>query len=155
MKPKHAIWMLCAYAGLLLLASTRFSIVSWIWGRRAWTWEYFQYAYRNGWGYQYRSDYPFVVVVTYLAAFLVGLIAHLMARRRIAGAWSALAVILCGLGLVSFGIEGSHWIWDHGLSWTAICPAASLLLAVIAIIQLGKKAEPIDGSNAASPHAST
>jgi hypothetical protein len=141
MKPKYAIWTLCFYAGLLLLASTRFSIVSWIVGKWAWSWEYFHYSYRNGWGYQYHSDYSFVVVLTYLAAFLVGLIGYLMAGRRIAGARSTLAIILCVLGLISFLVEGSHWLWDHHLSWIAICPAASLLLAGIAVVQLGKKAE--------------
>jgi hypothetical protein len=154
MKSKYAIWTLWIYAALLLLGSTRFSVVSWIWGNRAWTWDYFQYSYRNGWGYQYHSDYSFVVVLTYLAAFLLGLIAHLMASARVASAWSTLATILCVLGLISFVIEGSHWFWEHHLSWIAICPAASLLLAAIAIIQLGKKTEQIAGGNAATPSAS-
>jgi hypothetical protein len=141
MKPKHAVWALCAFAGLLVLASTRFSVVSWIWGEWALTWDYFQYSYRNGWGYQYRSDYSFLVVLTYLTAFLLGLIAHALASTRLTGVWSALAIILCVLGLTSFAIEGSHWLWEHHLSWIAICPAASLLLVVICIIQLGKNAE--------------
>ena len=50
-------------------------------------------------------------------------------------------MILCVLGLISFAIEGSHWFWEHHLSWIAICPAASLLLVVISIIQVGKNAE--------------
>jgi hypothetical protein len=147
MKSKHAIWTLCAYAGLLLLASTRFSVVSWIWGKWAWTWDYFQYSHRNGWGYHYQSDYSFTVVLTYLAAFWVGVIGYLMAGVRIAIAWSTLAMILCVLGLLSFLIEGSHWLWDHHLSWIAICPAASLLLAGVAVIQLGKAAEPVAAPN--------
>ncbi len=40
----------------------------------AWTSEYFRYSYQNGWGYSYRNDYSLAVVLTYLAAFLVGLI---------------------------------------------------------------------------------
>jgi hypothetical protein len=144
MRQKVSHWIptaFCAYAGLLILASTRFSVVSWIWGKWAWTWDYFQYSYRNGWGYQYRSDYSFVVVLTYLTAFLLGLIAHGMASTRGGGVWNSVAMILCVLGLVSFTIEGSHWVWEHHLSWIAICPAASLLLAVISIIQLAKNAE--------------
>lgn len=154
MKTKSAVWILCTHAALLLLASTRFSIVSWLWGKWSWTWDYFQYSCRNGWGCQFRSDYSLVIVLTYLAAFLLGLIAHGMASTRGASVWSTLAMILCGLGLISFAIEGSHWLWEHHLSWIAICPAASLLLAGVAIIQLGKVAEPTDGGNAASPRAS-
>jgi len=151
MKLKPAIRPLCAYVVLLILASTRFSVVSWIWGERAWTWDYFQYSHRNGWGYPYRSDYSFVVVLTYLAAFLLGLIAHGMASRQVAGLWNTAAMIVCVLGLVSFSIEGSHWLWEHARSWIAICPAASLLLAAISVIQLGKNAGPIAGGNAALP----
>jgi len=138
MKTKHAIWALCAYAGLLILASTRFSVVSWLWGKPAWSWDYILYSYRNGWGYEYRSDYSLAIVLAYFAAFSLGLIAHGMASRRVAGPWSTIAMILCALGLISFSIEGSHWLWDHHLSWIAVCPAASLLLAAIAIVQFGK-----------------
>ena len=141
MKPKYAIWTLCSYAGLLLLAATRFSMVSWMVGQWAWSCDYLQYSYRNGWGYEYHSDYSFVVVLTYLAAFLVGFIGYRMAGSRIAGASSTLAMILCVLGLISFLVEGSHWLWDHHLSLIAICPAASLLLAGVAVVQLGKQAE--------------
>jgi len=80
-------------------------------------------------------------VLTYLTAFLLGPIAHGMASTRVAGAWSAVAMLLCALGLISFAIEGSHWLWEHHLSWIAICPAASLLLAGVAVVQLGKKSE--------------
>ena len=145
MKPRHAMWTLGAYAGLLLLASTRFSVVSWILGKWAWTWEYFQYSYRNGWGSQYQSDYSFVVVLTYLAAFGVGIVGYVMAGERVAGGWSVLALMLCVLGLISFLIEGTHWLWEHHLSWIAICPAASLALAALAIIQLAKRAKPAAG----------
>ena len=143
MRPKHAIWMLCGQACLLLLASTKFSVVNWLWGNWAWSWEYFQYSYRDGWGYVYRSDYSVAVVLAYLAAFVTGIIGSLMALRWTVGAWSALAMILSGLGLVSFLIEGSHWLWDHHLCWIAICPAASLLLAGIVIYQLARAGNPL------------
>jgi hypothetical protein len=146
MKPKYAIATLCFHAGLLLLASTRFSIVSWIVGKWAWSCDYIQYSYQNGWGYPYHSDYSSVVVLTYLAAFLVGVIGYLMAGRRIVGAGGTLAIILCVLGLISFLVEGSHWLWDHHLSLIAICPAASLLLAGVAVVQLGRNAEHARGS---------
>ncbi len=142
------MWTLGAYAGLLLLASTRFSVVSWMFGRWAWTWEYFQYSCRNGWGYQYQSDYSFAVVLTYLVAFVVGIVGYVIAGKRIAGGWSFLALILCVLGSISFFIEGTHWLWEHHLSWIAICPAASIALAALAIIQLAKRTDLAAGGYA-------
>ena len=138
MKRTYSIWLLCLYVGLLLLASTRFGIVSWIGGPWDWSWDYFLYAYENGWGYTYESDFSFWVVLTYLAAFTAGLRGHRMAGKRIAGVCSTLAVILCIFGLASFLVEGSHFLLNHRLSLIAICPAASLLLACIAIVQLGR-----------------
>ena len=32
--------------------ATEFTVLSWMWGERAWTWNYFQYSHRNGWGFQ-------------------------------------------------------------------------------------------------------
>ncbi len=156
LKAKHAVWVLVIFAALLLLASTKFSVVSWIWAKSAWTWQYFQYSYGNGWGYPYQSDYSLAVVLTYVAAFVAGIIGYLIAGKRVAGRWSVAAVILCVLGLVSFLIEASHWLWEHHLSWIAICPAASLVLAAIAIVQLGKSPQPSIGAkppSAAPPHS--
>lgn len=136
MRPRHALWVLCLHAGLLVLASTRFSVVSWIWGNCSWTWNYFQYSHENGWGYQYHSNYSLVVVLTYIAAYLAGLAGYTMAGRRVRGWWNGLAAMLSALGLICFLIEGSHWLWAHQWSWIAVCPAASLLLAGVAIVQL-------------------
>ncbi len=128
--------MLWLYLGLLLLASTRFGVVSWIWGKWAWSWDYFECSFQNGWGYQFESDFSFLTVLAYLAAFAAGVAGCLIAGKRIATAVSVATMTLCVLGMISFLIEGSHWIWEHHLSWIAICPAANLLLAAIAIVQL-------------------
>jgi hypothetical protein len=158
MKPKLALWTLCFHAGFLVVASTRFSVLSWIWGNYAWTCDYFQYSYKNGWGYQYQSDYPFVVVMTYIAAYLAGVVGYGMACKRVPSGLSGLAAILSALGLISFLIEGSHWLFSHHLSWIASCPAASLLLAGVAIVQLSRaRAKPAAAPNvgiAGAPPAS-
>ncbi|MCC5875797.1 MAG: hypothetical protein JJU11_06225 [Candidatus Sumerlaeia bacterium] len=154
MKSKSIIWMLGAHAALLLVASMNYSIVSWIWGRIDWTWNYFEYSHRTGWGTPYQSDYTLVVVLTYLTAFFLGLIAHGMACKRAGGMLNIIAMVLCTLGLISFAMEGSHWLWEHHLSWIAISPAASLLLAVISIVQLSRGARPIPESTPALPPAS-
>jgi hypothetical protein len=138
MRPRHAVWTLGFHAGLLALASTKFSIVSWIWGSWPWSWNYFQYSYRNGWGYPYQSDYSLAVVVAYIAAYLVGMAGYGLAWHYVRGGWEVLGIILSVLGLVSFLIEGSHWLWSHHLSWIFVCPAASLLLAGVVIFRLGK-----------------
>jgi hypothetical protein len=140
MSPRHLVSTLCFHAALLLAASTRFSVVSWMWGKSAWTWDYLQYAYRNGWGYEYQSDYSLAVVLAYIAAYSLGLIGYGMASRFVAAGWSILGAILCVLGLISFLIEGSHWLWSHHLSWILSCPAAGLLLAVGVLVQLAKAA---------------
>ncbi len=157
MKRQYTLWILWFHAGLLVVASTRLSVVSWMWGNASWTWDYFQYWYKNGWGYQYQSDYSLSVVLTYIAAYLAGIAGCGMARRHVPIGANALAAILSILGLISFLIEGSHWLWAHHLSFIAICPAASLLLVVV-VVQLrragGKPAEyeaAQDGDSADAP----
>lgn len=138
MKPKHGIWMLAFHAGLLVLASTKFRVVSWIWGTWSWAWNFFEYSYQSGWGYTYESNYSLPVVSAYVAAYLVGMAGYFLAWNHVRGGWRVLGVILSGLGLVSFLIEGSHWLWSHHLCWIFICPTASLLLSVVVILQLGR-----------------
>ena len=43
-----------------------------------------------------------------------------------------LGVVLSVLGLVSFGIEGSHWVFEHNRSWLAFSPAIMFVLVVLA-----------------------
>jgi hypothetical protein len=151
MKAKHIILILCFHAGLLILASTRFTVLSWIWNNGVWTWDYFQYNFQNGWGYKYQSSYSLAVVLTYIVAYLVGIIGFCISRKYIANGWKVLAIILNGLGLISFLIEGSHWLWTHHLSWIISCPVACLLLVIVGIFQLRRAgirtAEPIVALN--------
>lgn len=128
--------MLCLHAGLLVAASTKFSVLSWMGGSPHWTWDYFQYAYKDGWGYRYESDYSLLIVLTYIAAYLAGVAGYALTWKRLAGAWTGLAAILSALGLISFLIEGSHWLWEHHLSWIFSCPAGSLLLMAVVLVQL-------------------
>ncbi len=68
--------LLIGHAALLLLASTNFMIVSWLWGNTSWTWNYFQYSYGSGWGYDFQSNYPLGQVLCYLGAYGLGLAAY-------------------------------------------------------------------------------
>lgn len=122
--------LLLLHALLLLLASTDFTIVTAALGRDSWRWCYFKYSSQNGWGYQYVSDYTLAIVLTYIAAFAVGIggfsLAWLRGRRLI----GMLGVVLSVLGLVSFGIEGSHWVFEHNRSWLAFSPAVMFVLVL-------------------------
>ncbi len=124
---------------LLALACTRSTLVS-VWVSGAWTCDFYTYHYADGWGYPYRSDYTLPVILAYLAAYAAGIAVYGLAwsagSRWIAG--SGLA--LCIVGLLSFGIEGSHWVWSHNLSWIASFPVVMFPLAVLAGVQFSKVA---------------
>ena len=124
--------LLLLHALLLLLASTDFTIVTAALGQDSWRWSYLRYSSQSGWGYEYVSDYSLPVVLTYIAAFAAGLAGFAVACRR--GRWliGMLGVVLSALGLVSFGIEGSHWFVDHNRSWLAFSPALMFVLVVLA-----------------------
>lgn len=130
--------MLGLYIVLLALASTRFSILDIVEGTGSLTWDYVTFCDKNGWGYRYVSEYSAKLVLTYVAAFLAGTLGHAMAVKYIAGPLNTLGLLLGAAGLVSFLIEGSHWISNHHLSLIATCPAASLLLALVATVRLDR-----------------
>jgi len=136
MKTRHLAFLLLVHAILLLAASTQWTAFSWSWGNRAWTWNYFMIHRASGWGYVYKSDYSLAVVWTYLLAYGAGLVAYSMASARTHVWWPFLGGALCVLGLVSFTIEISHWLFGHHLSLIVTCSAASLILAAIGGIQL-------------------
>lgn len=127
--------LLLLHALLLLLASTDFTVVTATFGQEdSWRWCYFKYDSESGWGYQYVSDYTLPVVLTYLAAFAVGTVGFAVVSLR--GRWliGVLGLVLSVLGLISFGIEGSHWVLEHHRSWLAFSPAIMFVLVVLACL---------------------
>jgi hypothetical protein len=122
--------LLLLHALLLLLASTDFTIVTAPLGRDAWRWSYFKYSSQAAWGYEYVSDYTLPMILTYIAAFAVGIVGFAVVCLQ--GRWliGMLGVVLSVLGLVSFGIEGSHWVFEHNRSWLAFSPAIMFILVV-------------------------
>ena len=116
---------------LLTLACTSFTVISG-WATGGWKCNFYIYRYADGWGHAYLSDYTLPVILTYLTAYAVGLAVYAFAwaggSRYVAGTGLA----LCIVGLVSFGIEGSHWVWSHNLSWIASFPVVMFPLAVVA-----------------------
>ena len=76
----------------------------------------------------------------YLAAFSVGVIGFTLALRQGRLVVGTLGVVLSLLGLISFGMEGSHWILEHNRSWLAFSPAAMFVLVAIAWLPRRTKA---------------
>lgn len=136
---KKLVVLLVCHSVLLMLASTRFSIISWLWGDVSWQWTYFQFSSRNGWGTEYVSDYSLLQVLCYILAYGLGLVIFGIMRFRTHPIVSVIGVVLCILGTCSFCIEVSHWLWNHHWSLIASCPAAMVVLWICLGVQLAKK----------------
>ncbi len=123
--------ILALHALLVLLASTEFTIVTAFFGG-SFRWCYYRYAWQSGWGFQFVSDYSLPVVLTYLAGFAAGVVGFSLAWRRGRLVLGLLGVGLSAIGMISFAMEGSHWILEHHRSWIAISPVATLILVLFA-----------------------
>jgi hypothetical protein len=128
-----------AHLVLLLLASTDFTLITAPLGGASLQWNFFGWAYANGWGYAYRSNYSFVQVCAYLLAYASGIGLYLwMLRPSIIRNFG---VGICVAGVVSFTVELSHWVFDHNLSLIASFPM--ILIAIdIWIITMAFRAKP-------------
>ena len=130
------IVLLMSHVVLLLLAATNFSLVSWLWGDLSLSWSYFDYCYRTGWGHTYVSEYPLGQVLCYTVAYGLGVAAFAIAWLKHQLYLSAAATVLCLLGVLSFSIEATHWLWRHHVSWIASFPAALVVLWVCVGVQV-------------------
>ena len=118
----------------LLLASTAFTIVTAPLGLTSLHWNYFDFTYGNGWGYVYHSDYTLAQILIYVLAYTSGLILYPRLTRP--SLTATLAAIVCLAGLFSFGIELSHWVFDHHLCLIGSFPILLLPFAIWTIISL-------------------
>ena len=126
--------LLALHAILLLLASTGFTIVTAFLGKASIQWCYFKYASRNGWGVPYVSDYSAPEIVTYLLAFTVGVAGFFMAFKSRHPVVGVLGILLSLIGILSFALEGSHWILAHNRSWVGFSPAVMFTLVLLACL---------------------
>ncbi len=127
-------FLLALHAILLLFASTGFTIVTALLGKASLQWCYFRYVSSNGWGARYISDYTAPEIVTYLFAFAVGVVGFFIALKSRRPVIGGLGVLLSLIGVLSFSIEGSHWIFEHHRSWLAFSPAVMLTLVFLAFL---------------------
>ena len=125
---KPIIWLFFAHVVGILLAATGYTILTCLSDDVSFKWNFFQYAYEYGWGHVYQSRYGLLQVLTYVAAYSLGLpvFFHAWARGyRLLGISGA---FLCLLGAISFVIESSHWVFNHNVSLIASSP---LLIAIL------------------------
>ncbi len=131
-------YILMLHIALLLLASTNFTIVTFVREGTSFTWNYYAYTSRSGFGYEYVSDYSLPQVLTYIAAYATGLVTFALVHLRFR--WiNLIGVVSSALGLASFVIEGSHWMIDHRRSWIASFPIVFVVLWISLSINLFRK----------------
>ena len=116
---------------MLLLATTNFTLVTGPF-RGEWVCNYFSYCYANGWGYVYHSDYSLAQVVAYLVAYGAGVVLFPMVTRPVAVGVVASAV--CVVGFVSFGVELTHWGFEHHLSLIFSAPILLWMVTLWAVV---------------------
>lgn len=124
---------------LIILASTNFTIVSFAREGTSFSWNYGTHSHRNGFGGAFVSDYSLLQILTYLSGYTLGIILFATVYRKGLSLIGLLGIGLCGLGLVSFLIEGSHWVTNHHLSWVASFPIALIILWILLAIWIVKK----------------
>jgi hypothetical protein len=127
--------LLVLHVVLLALASTNFTVVTG-WATGSFGWNYLSYSYQDGWGYIYHSQFSLAVVITYLLAYLAGTLAYAMLWSRGAPFCGFLGIALSIVGLASFALEASHWVFVYNLSWIASAPAVMFPLAAVAAFQM-------------------
>lgn len=119
---------------LILLASTNFTIVTSVLDGERFEWCYYAFAWRSGFGFEYVSNYSLSEVVTYLGAYAVGVAGFYAAWKLKRDGLSVLGIVLSVIGMLSFSIEGSHWIIDHHRSLMAFSPVAMIVLSAVKLL---------------------
>lgn len=137
MKALHYILIL--HIVLILLASTNFTIISFAREGTSFSWNYGTYSHRSGFGSAFVSEYSLLQILTYLSGFTLGIILFAIVYRKGLSILGLLGLGLCSLGVVSFMIEGSHWVTEHHLSWIASFPIALIFLWILLAVSLFKE----------------
>lgn len=148
----HRMILLLVHVALLLLASTCFTIVTGFFDGQ-FTWEYFRYTSRSGWGTPYEFRYSLPVVFVYLAAYAAGAAAYFGIWRGRSPIIGLAGLLFSGVGFASFGFELTHWFVRHNRSWIATAPIVLLILAAAASIQYFRRRAPRGNQSRSRRHA--
>jgi hypothetical protein len=126
--------LLLAHIILLVLAATDFSILPFLGDDGSFGCELWKLRHSSGWGKRYVSEYSIWQILCYLAAYGLGIPVFAWAARA-GWAWLAsIGVIVCGVGFISFAIEGSHWLISHNRSLIASFPVVLPVLWALWLI---------------------
>ena len=137
MKSFH--YILIIHIVLIAFASTDFTIISFAREGTSFSWDYATYTHFNGFGRIFVSRYSFLQVLTYIAAYTTGFVLFATVYRKRLSTLGIIGFGLCGLGLLSFLIEGSHWLVYHNLSWIVSFPIALIILWILLVVSLVKR----------------
>lgn len=136
----RTFWTLCvAHVALLALASTNFSIVSWLWQDWSFQFNAYDIAYRNGWGFKYESPFPLAQIACYIAAYMFGYAFFFLVWRAYRIQMSVIAAVLCALGALTFVLESTHWILSHNLSFIASIPGLLFVICMLLALQIERR----------------
>lgn len=133
--------LLLLHAWLMLVAGTQFSLLTHWYRGDALTWNFYQYRSTNGFGNVYVPSHSLAVVLAYLAAYTVGLVAFGIAFKNGSRILGSIGFFLSVIGVVSFAFEGSHWVLKHERSWLLHSPTLMMMLAFL-IIATGPSPQP-------------
>lgn len=123
------LWVL--HIIFVLLAATDFALLKLLGGTVSLKFELYKLSFASGWGRPYVSDYSIWQVLSYIVGYGLGIPVYAYAARVRAQWLAVLGVLLCGAGLVSFLIEGSHWLVSHNRSLIVSFPALMPLLWIL------------------------
>ena len=132
---KPITWLFLAHVVGILLAATRFTILTFSFDGGSFNVEFYRYAYEHGWGYVYQSCYSLPQMLTYVVAYSLGLPVFLHALARGHGLLGISGTLICGLGAISFVIESSHAVFNHNVSLLASFPCVLAVLWVWWVVQ--------------------
>lgn len=127
--------LLLIHSVLIVLAGTSYTVLTFPLGYTSWNVNLYQYWWNKGFGQQYESSYSNLDIGTYIAAFVVGIVAYCLAirsRKRILG-YTGLA--LSAIGLVCFVNEAFQVSQFQYHSWILASPPLMLILAIATALQ--------------------
>lgn len=125
------LYVFIGHVVLLVLAATNFTVLNVVLPSKHFTCNYYAFAWKTGFGFEYVSDYSLPQILAYLGAYGLGLIVYGFAVTRRWFYLGGLGLTLCALGMVSFLIELSHWVISHHVSFIVSFPVLMLVLWVI------------------------
>lgn len=136
--------LLLLHVLLILLACTNFTVLTFWLSDHGFTINYYHFGMQNGFGAPYESSFTFNQIITYLFAYLVGLVAFGGAMARLDGlpkVAGLIGVLASLIGLYSFGTEWLAISQPNKPYRTWVACSSVLMLALAAAASLPTRKE--------------